>query len=108
VVRGFFAPALNFERHFHLSEALYARMAWNRLIRFEDDSGRQRFGQPEINDVAQFYDLLQAGSLFTRVLEGDDIFALRDSEQRLKVKRVLPILTRDDVPLIKCIGLNCE
>lgn len=83
-------------------------MTWKRLIRFEDESGAQAFGEPDINNVDEFYFSLSNESLSANVLQGDNIFTLQDTKKRVRVKKLLPILTPDNVPLIKCIGLNCE
>ena len=84
------------------------RMSWKRLIHFEDEHGTQAFGEPDVKDVADFYLQLGNGSLSANVLRGDDMFALRDTNEKVRVQKLLPILTPKDVPLIKCIGLNCK
>ncbi|RVX75031.1 hypothetical protein B0A52_01308 [Exophiala mesophila] len=81
-------------------------MSWKRLIHFEDEHGTQAFGEPDVKDVADFYLQLGNGSLSANVLRGDDMFALRDTNEKVRVQKLLPILTPKDVPLIKCIGLN--
>ena len=76
------------------------------MIRFEDESGRVRYGDPHIEDAAQLQESFEKGSLVAKVLDGDDPFALKDTGDTSKVKKLLPILTPANVPIIKCIGLN--
>jgi hypothetical protein len=84
------------------------RMSWKRLIRFEDEFGKERFGEPNIDNAAELFASLRNGNLSANVFSGEDTFALYSTREIVKVGRLLPVLTREDVPLVKCIGLNCK
>ncbi|KAL2216633.1 fumarylacetoacetate hydrolase [Thermoascus aurantiacus ATCC 26904] len=80
--------------------------SWSRLIRFVDDEGQTRFGEPDISDVTQLVPLASDGKLYANELVGDDPFSLTAGSNRLHVKELLGILTPSDVPIIRCVGLN--
>jgi hypothetical protein len=79
---------------------------WQRLIRFEDESGEEHFGEPLIETAEELQSLLDAGKLGARLLTGDGPFSLSATQQERKVKKLLGVLRPTDVPIIKCIGLN--
>jgi hypothetical protein len=79
---------------------------WSRLIRFVDEEGKTSFGEPDIDNIEQLESRLQDGSLYAHELVGQDPFSLTAGSRRLRVKELLPILTPEDVPIIRCIGLN--
>lgn len=79
---------------------------WKRLIRFKDASGAIRFGEPDVYDASQVQGLVEQGKLEATGFEGSDPFDLQPTAQKYAVKEVLGILEPDNVPLIKCIGLN--
>ena len=79
---------------------------WQRLIRFEDSSGTVRFGEPLIEDAAQIQDVLRSGKLEATAFEGTSPFDLKPTGKTFTVKNLLGILKEEDVPIIKCIGLN--
>lgn len=81
-------------------------MTWQRLIRFEDESGQERFGEPLIGKSEELQAFLQSGTLSARALSGTGPFALSRTQEVYEVKRLLEILKVGDVPIIKCIGLN--
>jgi 2-keto-4-pentenoate hydratase/2-oxohepta-3-ene-1,7-dioic acid hydratase in catechol pathway len=81
-------------------------MAWTRLIRFQDDAGATHFGEPVIDSAEDLNLLLESGELFASAFEGSSPFALTGPGSKRHVKRILGILTPEDVPVIKCIGLN--
>lgn len=89
-----------------IDEAHTETMAWQRLIRFEDDAGRQHFGEPLIANADELQSLLESGSLKAKVLAGDGPFSLSATGEECKVKTLLGVLQPADVPIIKCIGLN--
>ncbi|KAL2013189.1 hypothetical protein VTN00DRAFT_714 [Thermoascus crustaceus] len=80
--------------------------AWSRLIRFVDDEGQTRFGEPDISDVTELVQLGSDGKLYATELLGDDPFSLTAGSKRLHVKELLGILTPSDVPIVRCVGLN--
>lgn len=80
--------------------------SWSRLIRFIDEEGKTAYGEPDIESIEQLDARLQDGSLYAHELLGNDPFSLTAGSRRLRVKQLLPVLTPDDVPIIRCIGLN--
>ncbi len=93
-------------RYLHSISKIRNMASWGRLIRFEDDSGREVFGEPIVSGEASVQDLAEKGSLEAQAFEGTSPFDLKATNSTLKVKKLLPILTESDVPIVKCIGLN--
>ncbi|KAH6698286.1 hypothetical protein BKA61DRAFT_709943 [Leptodontidium sp. MPI-SDFR-AT-0119] len=81
-------------------------MPWTRLIRFVSNSGITTFGDPCIEKGEDLLRLLDKKELYARRLEGNDPFELTSTNEKVRVERLLGILTPEDVPIIKCIGLN--
>jgi hypothetical protein len=82
-------------------------MPFSRLIRFEDEEGKEHFGEPQIESSEDLSKLLESGQLFAEILEGSSPFGLSSpSTTSLSVKKILPVLRPADVPIIKCVGLN--
>lgn len=79
-------------------------MAWSRLIRFVDESGRTTFGDPCINNSNELKELLELEELYAVRLAGGDPFSLTRTEEKVKVQRLLGVLEAGDVPIFKCIG----
>lgn len=86
-------------------------VAWTRLIRFRAANGSIYNGEPIVpsdsktTDVAELYN---AGSLKAKVISGDDVFAdsAKVTDQVEEVKELLGPLTPEQVPIIRCVGLN--
>ncbi|KAK2029222.1 hypothetical protein LX32DRAFT_682674 [Colletotrichum zoysiae] len=81
-------------------------MSWNRLIRFVDDNGAEHFGEPQIQDESELTTLLEKGDLRAVVYNGTSPVAQLVKGERVHVKELKPLLTPEDVPIIRCIGLN--
>jgi len=81
-------------------------MSWLRLIKFADDSGRTTFGDPCIDHGEDLLPLYQQQELFAVRFLGDSAFALTQTSEKVRVKRLLAVLTQNDVAVFKCIGLN--
>lgn len=81
-------------------------MSWKRLIRFEDESGLPRFGEPCIDSADQLEQLLRSNDLFALELKGDDPFKLEMTDNKIRVRKLLNIIDQGDVPVVKCVGLN--
>jgi hypothetical protein len=81
-------------------------MTWQRLIRFEDESGHERFRDPCIDHADDLYTSLQKKELLAHVYDGGGPFALSKTGEKWTVKRLLKVLEPTDVPIVKCIGLN--
>lgn len=81
-------------------------MAFNRLIRFQDESGKTLFGEPKVTSADDFDEAVAKGTLAAVVFEGSDIFNLTPTSKIAKVVKVVGLLTPHDVPIVKCVGLN--
>lgn len=81
-------------------------MAWSRLIRFQDDARATRFGEPLIESAEDLHRLLEKGELYADEFEGTSPFALTGRGAKRPVKKILGILAAEDVPIVRCIGLN--
>lgn len=83
---------------------------WNRLIRFVDPDNNIRYGEPIVDDTnpeLTVDKLLENGSLNAKLIEGD-VFSseAKVTDQVIKVSKLLAPLSRDQIPIIKCVGLN--
>lgn len=82
-------------------------MSFDRLIRFEDESGKVRFGEPQIDNAEELLPLLKSGKLLAQPFTGSSFFDLSlEDGNPVRVKGLLAVLRPSDVPIIKCIGLN--
>ncbi|KAJ1323913.1 2,4-didehydro-3-deoxy-L-rhamnonate hydrolase [Microdochium nivale] len=81
---------------------------WKRLIRFVDAEGAERFGEPQIDNDAELTDKLATGTLEAVIYAGstNPVTATENTGKRVAVKSICDLLRVDDVPIIKCIGLN--
>ncbi|KAH7014172.1 uncharacterized protein B0I36DRAFT_299056 [Microdochium trichocladiopsis] len=83
--------------------------SWKRLIRFVDADGAEHFGEPQIDSDAELTDKLAAGTLEAVIYTGSSpnpVAATENTGKRVAVKAISDLLKVDDVPIIKCIGLN--
>lgn len=86
-------------------------IAWDRLIRYiSAKDGRERFGQPVLDDPAATDNdvaaLARKGALAVEVYEGDDALSAQPTQETDQVKTLLGPLRPQDVPIVRCIGLN--
>ncbi|PCG94462.1 Hypothetical protein PENO1_078360 [Penicillium occitanis (nom. inval.)] len=83
-------------------------MSWDRIIRFEGVDGKVALGEPIIkaDEVFSVQELAEKGQLKAKYFEGADVFSLQATDKLVEVKSLLPCLTADDVPIVKCVGLN--
>ena len=81
-------------------------MAWSRLIRFLDDQDKVAFGEPEISKDSDLLEKLERKELYVSELAGRSPFDISATGKRVHVKSVLAVLTPEDVPIVRCIGLN--
>ncbi|KAG5416684.1 hypothetical protein I9W82_005648 [Candida metapsilosis] len=83
-------------------------MTWKRLIRFVANDGKIYRGEPIVTDAE--YDVgkqfLQGKTIKAKVVKGDIFKDAVVTDEELDVKQLLGPLTQDDVPIIKCVGLN--
>lgn len=81
---------------------------WNRLIRFIADDGEIYRGEPIISesnyDIGQQF--IEGKSIKAKVVEGDIFTDARVTDKILEVRELLGPLTCEDVPIIKCVGMN--
>lgn len=87
------------------------KVAWQRLIRFVDTNGHILHGEPILPSPE--FDLgttSEDTKLQARVVKGSDLYddtgATTVTNEIVIVKKLLGPLTRFDVPIIRCIGLN--
>lgn len=84
-------------------------MSWKRLIRFVARDGKIYRGEPIFTDTN--YDVgkkyLAGDQLKAKVIKGTNIFENTIvTDEILEVVKLLGPLTPEDVPIVKCIGLN--
>jgi hypothetical protein len=85
--------------------------SWKRLVRFESTDGKTLRGEPILPspdfDVGS---TTEETGLKAKVIEvaNNDIFdpATKVTDQEATVKKLLGPVTTDEVPIIRCIGLN--
>ncbi|KAB5580890.1 hypothetical protein GE09DRAFT_949024 [Coniochaeta sp. 2T2.1] len=77
-----------------------------RLIRFEDAAGNIQFGEPNITSAELLEKHAAQGTLEATVFEGASIFSLVRSSEVVQVSKILSLLAPEDVPIVKCVGLN--
>lgn len=84
---------------------------WNRLIRFIAADGRELRGEPILPspdfDVGSTTEATGLKAKVIQVANGD-IFdpATKVTDEQVAVKKLLGPVTTDEVPIIRCIGLN--
>ena len=84
------------------------KVAWNRLIRFVATDGRVLRGEPILPTAD--YDLgyvTEKDQLQAKVITGKDIFSdAQVTDEIVTVKEMLGPLTQEEVPILRCVGLN--
>lgn len=81
-------------------------MAWNRFIRFLDEDDHLRLGDALVDSAEDLANLLQAEKLTARELIGQDLFSARPTDRVFRVRKLLGPLSPENVPIIRCVGLN--
>jgi len=82
-------------------------MTFSRLIRFRAEDSKTYFGEPEIDNADELLQKLDSKTLYATIFHGSCPFDLSlISGERKKVQEILPILSPNDVPIVRCIGLN--
>ncbi|KAK7949362.1 uncharacterized protein PG986_010248 [Apiospora aurea] len=81
-------------------------MSWSRLIRFVSDDDEVNYGEPKINTASDLESLLGKGELVATEVSGSSPLDGAADGKELKVKSLLGPLTPEDVPIVRCIGLN--
>ena len=87
------------------------RVVWDRLIRFVATDGRVLRGEPIL--PSPDYDIgstTEKDQLQAKVVSGTDIFSTKGdtkvTDEIVTVKALLGPLTQEEVPILRCIGLN--
>ena len=82
--------------------------SWDRFVRYESaKDGKVRYGEPILSDSKSDIDqLAQDGKLEVKVLEGPNPIQAKPTGEQDQVKKLLGPLTPQDVPIIRCTGLN--
>lgn len=87
------------------------RVAWERLIRFVASDGRVLHGEPILPSAD--FDLGSTTAdtgLKAKVISGQDLYdttgATVVTNEVVTVKTLLGPLAQEDVPIIRCVGLN--
>lgn len=81
---------------------------WKRLVRFvsTEDEGT-RYGEPLIeNDENDLLQTVESSTLKVQVFDGVDIWSLKRTDRIETARTILSPLRADDVPIVRCIGLN--
>jgi 2-keto-4-pentenoate hydratase/2-oxohepta-3-ene-1,7-dioic acid hydratase in catechol pathway len=87
------------------------KTAWKRLVRFEDTQGRTLYGEPILPsadfDIGK---VKETDGLKAKIISGSDIFDTTGktfvSDETATVKKLLSPLKPEDVPILRCVGLN--
>lgn len=88
-------------------------LPWKRLVRFIATDGRTLRGEPILPSSIGTTDLgliTESDKLQVRVIEGDDIYdttgRTRVTDEVVTVRTMLGPLAQEDVPILRCVGLN--
>lgn len=80
---------------------------WDRLVRYVSaKTGQVRYGDPLLSSEADIDQLAAEGTLKVRVLKGSTWISATSTDEIDEVKELLGPLTPQDVPIIRCTGLN--
>ncbi|KAJ5133962.1 hypothetical protein N7448_001017 [Penicillium atrosanguineum] len=86
-------------------------LPWKRLIRFIATDGRTLRGEPILpTPTTDLGFITEQDKLQARVIEGDDIYdttgKTRITDEIVTVRTILGPLTQEEVPILRCVGLN--
>lgn len=86
-------------------------LPWKRLIRFVATDGRILCGEPILeNPKTDLGFITDADNLQARIIKGHDIYdttgETRVTDEIVPVKTILGPLAQEDVPILRCVGLN--
>lgn len=76
------------------------------MIRFLDEEDQVRLGDAVADSAQNLASLLEAGNLTANELVGTSLFNAKPTGKVVQVKKLLGPLTSQDVPIIRCVGLN--
>ncbi|KAL5358439.1 hypothetical protein BJX96DRAFT_182919 [Aspergillus floccosus] len=85
-------------------------LPWKRLIRFVATDGRILRGEPIVSNDVDLGFITESDQIQARVISGDDIFdttgKTQVTDEVVTVKTLLGPLAREEVPILRCVGLN--
>ncbi|KAF9887007.1 hypothetical protein FE257_010623 [Aspergillus nanangensis] len=85
-------------------------LPWKRLIRFQATDGRILRGEPIVADDVDLGFISETDKIQARILSGDDIYDTTGktilTDEVATVKTLLGPLAREEVPILRCVGLN--
>ena len=86
-------------------------LPWKRLIRFIATDGRTLRGEPILpTPTTDLGFITEEDKLQARVIEGEDIYdttgKTRVTDEIVTVRTILGPLTQEEVPILRCVGLN--
>lgn len=86
-------------------------LPWSRLVRFVSTDGRLLRGEPILPSADFDIGLVSSSTKLTaKVLAGDDLFDVSGkthlTEEIVTVQKLLGPLAPEDVPNLRCVGLN--
>jgi len=83
-------------------------VAWSRLVRYINADGVTKYGEPiiEASNADDIAELAKNGRLEVRVFNGSSALGAQPTDQVEKVQQLLGPLSVEEVPIIRCIGLN--
>jgi hypothetical protein len=87
------------------------KVAWERLIRFIATDGRTLYGEPILSSPEVDLSTTTAETkLQAKVNVGSNIYnetgATRVTAEVVTAHKLLGLLTNEDVPILRCVGLN--
>lgn len=91
-----------------MSESSNTKVCWERLIRFVSTDGRVLHGEPILpSPDFDLGDTTAETNLQAKVISGDILDAgSKVTDEVATVQQLLGPLTKDDVPILRCVGLN--
>ncbi|KAI5818276.1 hypothetical protein BZA77DRAFT_244037 [Pyronema omphalodes] len=82
-------------------------ISWSRLIRFQDAQGKIHHGEPIVEENEDDVGILaRKGTLKAKIIEGDVFENAKVTDEVVEVKTLLGPLAVEQVPIVRCVGLN--
>lgn len=78
---------------------------WTRLVRFVDVQGQERLGQPVDETIDVGLAIANGEKVEAYLIEGD-IYDGTITPQKATISKLLSPVSRNDVSIIRCLGLN--
>lgn len=80
---------------------------WDRLVRYVSaKDGQVHYGEPIADTEADIDELAASGALRVKLLEGSNAISATPTGDEDQVKKLLGPLVPNEVPIIRCTGLN--